>query len=44
MTALKEVPTYAILISQYQVYAVIIDGLGVVLKICTVTEETTSSF
>jgi hypothetical protein len=38
-------PTRAILIAQYRVCAVItIDGVGVVLKVCAMIEETSSQF
>jgi hypothetical protein len=40
----KETPTRATLIAQYWVRAVIIDGIGAVLKVCAMIEETLIEF
>jgi hypothetical protein len=40
----KGAPTHAILIAQYQVFTVIIDIVGAVLKVCTVIKEILSFF
>jgi hypothetical protein len=40
----KGAPTRAILIAQHRVYAVIIDGVGAVLKVNAMIEETLSEF
>jgi hypothetical protein len=44
LACIKGPPTRAILIAQYPVSAVIINGIGVVLKVCAMVEETLSEF
>jgi hypothetical protein len=40
----KGAPTRTILNAQYRVCGVIIDGVGAVLKVCAIIEETVSEF